>query len=38
MMQLLKIEDSKEIDLNRTDKSKECKICCYNYFNNVFKS
>ena len=37
MMQLHKIKDSKEIDLNKTDKSKECNICS-NYFNNGFKS
>ena len=38
MTQLHKIEDSKGIDLNKTDKSKECKICYYHYFNNDFKS
>ena len=38
MIQLPKIEDSKGIDLNKTDKSKERKICYYNYFNNGFKS
>ena len=38
MTQLHKIEDSKGIDLNKTDKSKERKICYYNYFNNGFKS
>ena len=38
MIQLDKIEDSKGIDLNKTDKSKECKICHYNFFNNGFKS
>ena len=32
------LEYSKGIDLNKTDKSKECKICYYNYFNNDFKS
>ena len=37
MMQLRKIETSKGIDLNETDKSKECKICHYNYFDNGFK-
>ena len=35
---LRKIEDSKGIDLNKTDKSKECEICHYKYFNNGFKS
>ena len=38
MIQLDRIEDSKEIDLDKTDKSKECKICHYNYFDNGFKS
>ena len=38
MIQLHKIEDSKGIDLNKTDKSKECKICYFKYFNNGFKS
>ena len=38
MIQLYKIEDSKGIDLDKTDKLKECKICHYNYFNNGFKS
>ena len=38
MMQLDKIEDSQEIDLDKTDKSKECEICHYNYFSNGFKS
>ena len=37
-MQLHKIEDSKEIIFKKTDKSKECEICHYNYFNNGFKS
>ena len=35
---LRKIEDSKGIDLNKTDKSKECEICHYKCFNNSFKS
>ena len=38
MIQLNKIEDSEWIDLDKTDKSKECEICHYNYFNNGFKS
>ena len=38
MIQLDRTEDSPGIDLNRTDKSKECKICYYNYFKNGFKS
>ena len=38
MIQLPIIEDSERIDLNRADKSKECKICYYNYFNHGFKS
>ena len=37
-MQLHKIEDSEGIDLKKTDESKECKVCHYNYFNNGFKS
>ena len=35
MMKLDRIEDSEGIDLNRTDKSKECKICYCNYFKNA---
>ena len=38
MIQLDKIEDSEGIDLDRTDKSKECQICHYNYFDDGFKS
>ena len=38
MMQLDRIEDSEGSDLDKTDKSKECKICHYNYFDNGFKS
>ena len=38
MIQLHRIEDSWEIDLNKIDKSKECIICYYNYFSNGFKS
>ena len=38
MIQLDRIEDSEGIDLDKTDKSKECKICRYNYFDNHFKS
>ena len=34
MILLDKIEDSEGIDLDKTDKSKECKICHYNYFDN----
>ena len=30
-------DSSKEIDLNRTDKSKKCEICDCNYFSNGFK-
>ena len=30
MMQIDRIEDSEGIDLDKTDKSKECKICHYN--------
>ena len=38
MIHLDRIEDSERIDLDKTDKSKECKICHYNYFDNGFKS
>ena len=38
MMQLHKIEDSRGIDLNKSDKSKECKIFHYSNFYNGFKS
>ena len=38
MIHLDRIEDSEEIDLDKTDKSKECKICHYNYFDNGFQS
>ena len=38
IMQLDRIEDSEEIDLDKTDKSKKFKICHYNYFDNGFKS
>ena len=38
MIQLDRIEDSEVIDLDKTDKSKKCKICHYNYFDNGFKS
>ena len=34
MIQLDKIEDSEGIYLDKTDKSKECKIFQYKYFNN----
>ena len=38
MIQLDRIEDSEGINLDKTDKSKECKICHYNSFDNHFKS
>ena len=38
MIQLHKIEDPEGIDLNKTDKSRECQICYYNNFNNSFRS
>ena len=38
MMQLHRIEHSIGNDHNKTDESKECKICHYNDFNNGFKS
>ena len=37
MIQLDRIEDSEGTELDKTDKSKECKICHYNYFDNGFK-
>ena len=37
MIQLDRIEDSEAIDLDKTDKSKQCKISHYNYFDNGFK-
>ena len=38
MIQLDRIEDSEGINLDKTKKLKECKICNYNYFDNGFKS
>ena len=38
IIQLEKIEDSEGIDIDKTDKSKERKVCHYNYFDNGFKS
>ena len=38
MIQFDRIEDSEGIDLDKTDKSKECKIRHYNYCDNGFKS
>ena len=38
MIHLDRIENSEGIDFDKTDKSKECKICQYNYFDNGFKS
>ena len=35
MIQLGRIEDSEETDLDKTDKSKECKICHCNYLTMV---
>ena len=37
-MQLDRIGDSEGIDLSKTDKSKKCKICHYNYFEIGSKS
>ena len=37
-MQLDRIEDFEGTDLDKTDKSKECKIFYYNYFDNGVKS
>ena len=34
MIQLDRTEESEGIDLDKTDKSKEWKICHYNYFDN----
>ena len=38
MIQVDRIEDSQGIDLEKTEKSKESRICHYNYFDNHFKS
>ena len=38
MIQFDSTEDSKGIDLIKTDKPNECQVCHYNYFNNGFKS
>ena len=38
MIHLGRIEYSEGIDLDKPGKSKQCKICHYNYFNNGFKS
>ena len=38
MIQLDRTEDSVGIDLDKTDISKECKLCHYNYFENGIKS
>ena len=37
MIQIDRIEDSEAVDLDKTDKSKECKTYHYNYFDNGFK-
>ena len=38
VIQYERIDDTKEIDLDKTNKLKECKVCHYNYFSNGFKS
>ena len=38
MIQYDRIDDSKKIDLDKTDKSKECEVCRRIYSNNGFKS
>ena len=38
MIELDRIKYSEGIDLDKNDKSKECKISHYNYFDNGFKS
>ena len=38
MIQLKRIKGSEGIDLDKTDESKECKVCLDSYFNNIFKS
>ena len=38
LVELDRIEESEGIDLDKTDKSKGCKICHYNHFDNGFKS
>ena len=35
MLQYEKIDVSEGIDLNKSDKSKECMICCYWYFKDI---
>ena len=38
MIQYETLDDSKEINHDQADKSKECEICNYNYLNNGFQS
>ena len=38
MIQYNRIDDSKKIDLDKTDKLKECEVCHRIYLNNGFKS
>ena len=35
MLQYEKIDVSKRIDINESNKSKECMICCYWYFKDI---
>ena len=35
MLQYDRIDVSEEIDINKTNKSKECKICHYWYFKDI---
>ena len=37
ILQYERIETSTGIDLDKTDKSKECEVCNFNYFNYGFK-
>ena len=38
ILQYERIDVLEGFDLDKTDKSKECEVCNYNYFNNGFRS